>query len=180
MEASLDDDDDDNVVASLLNEIIGTDFMPEKISEYQEILQTKIELKSSEEKIARNRMEAIENERKRVLELAAESNQRTIERTKNVLKMVDEVGGEIGEIVQRTIKLDTEQRALAMIITMLERFKAMVANIGRLERLLMEKDFGKMAGILLATLQFANGEKISTWKAEIFGRADGKADYRVV
>jgi len=172
METSL----DDSAVAGLLNEIIGNDFAPEKIVEYQEILQTKIELKSSEEGIAKNRLETIENERKRVLELAAESNRQTIERTKNVLKMVDEVGGEVGEIVQRTIKLDTEQRNLSMIITMLERFKAMVANIGRLERLLMEKDFGKMAGILLATLQFAEQFK-NVKEANLVNTALGRLKY---
>lgn len=139
----------------IINEIVGEDFQPERLAEYRAILRDRREALDSQKQSVQLRMELLQRDRRSRLQLLSGGHQRVLERARASLIQVEQMSAAVAATVSGTLRLARQQSALTACLGRLERFRALVANLERLEAALLAADWEPMAACLLATQQLA-------------------------
>lgn len=139
----------------LVNEVVGDEFQPERLTEYQTVLRDRREALDSQRHSVQLRVDLLQRDRRSRLQLLREGHQRVLERARVSLTGVEQMSAAVAATVSGTLRLARQQDALTACLGRLERFRALVANLERLEAALLAADWEPMAACLLATQQLA-------------------------
>lgn len=139
----------------IVNELVGEEFQSERLTEYRAMLRERRETLESQRHSVQLRMDLLQRDRYSRLQLLREGHQRVLERARASLAQVEEMSAAVAATVSGTLRLARQQDALTACLGRLERFRALVANLERLEAALLAADWEPMAACLLATQQLA-------------------------
>lgn len=139
----------------IVNEIVGEEFQSERLAEYRAVLGERREALEGQRHSVQLRMDLLQRDRCSRLQLLREGHQRVLERARTSLAQVEEMSAAVAATVSGTLRLARQQDALTACLGRLERFRALVANLERLEAALLAADWEPMAACLLATQQLA-------------------------
>ncbi|PJF17625.1 Vps53p [Paramicrosporidium saccamoebae] len=160
----------------LLNELLGDDVHLCRIDEHRSTLAARLATLRAQIETQHLQMTVIAQDRRHKYTYVAESNGRALVRAREVVKLVETVAEQVKDIVERTEKLNRNQKELTTFITRLERLRSFVENIDRLEKLMLGREYERIGSLLLATQQFA--EQFQEMRERSFvGEQLGRFDY---
>lgn len=139
----------------LVNTLLSDDANLERMSDHRTTIASRLANVRAMIETQQLQMQVLAQQRHQKYTYIADNTERALWRAKEAVKLVETVSTQVADIVGQTEKLSDKQKYLINLITRLERLRSFSDNVDRLEGLLTDQRYEGIAGILLATQQFA-------------------------